>query len=158
MPNLIKVLLKIKMTEWPLMIVRAGQQWLDSDLIPRLLKNFENWKNFMVILLSVKNGAYRRFFGALACSRAQISFCEILKLESGQTTLKNHFFQKIFQRSIPRSEVHTLLQFSRKNIHVFQSYRWNSIFRTSAILEVMIFHSVTYGHISNQNFIANSAK
>ena len=38
--------------------------WLDSDLIPRLLENFENWKNFMVILLSVKNDAYRRFFGA----------------------------------------------------------------------------------------------
>ena len=39
-------------------------QWLDSDLIPRLLENFENWKNFMVILLSVKNDAYRRIFGA----------------------------------------------------------------------------------------------
>ena len=37
---------------------------LDSELIPRLLENFENWKNFMVILLSVKNDAYRRFFGA----------------------------------------------------------------------------------------------
>ena len=23
--------------------------WLDSDLIPRLLENYENWKNFMVI-------------------------------------------------------------------------------------------------------------
>ena len=39
-------------------------QWLDSDLIPRLLENFENWKNFMAILLSVKNDAYRRIFGA----------------------------------------------------------------------------------------------
>ena len=38
--------------------------WLDSDLIPRLFENFENCKNFMVILLSVKNDAYRRFFGA----------------------------------------------------------------------------------------------
>ena len=38
--------------------------WLDSDLIPRLLENFENWKNFMIILLSVKNDSYRRFFGA----------------------------------------------------------------------------------------------
>ena len=50
----------------------------------------------MIILLSVNNDAYRRFFGAQACSRAEISFCEILKLESGQTTLKNHFFPKIF--------------------------------------------------------------
>ena len=50
----------------------------------------------MIILLSVKNDAYRRFFGAQACSRAEISFCEILKLEGGQTTLKNHFFPKIF--------------------------------------------------------------
>ena len=39
-------------------------EWLDSDLIPRLLENFENWKNFMIILLSVKNDSYRRFFGA----------------------------------------------------------------------------------------------
>ena len=50
----------------------------------------------MIILLSVKNDAYRRFFGAQACSRAEISFCEILKHQSGQTTLKNHFFPKIF--------------------------------------------------------------
>ena len=39
------------------------RQWLDSELIPRLLENFENWKNFMVILLNVKNDAYRRIFG-----------------------------------------------------------------------------------------------
>ena len=39
-------------------------KWLDSELIPRLLENFENWKNFMIILLNVKNDAYRRFFGA----------------------------------------------------------------------------------------------
>ena len=37
---------------------------LDSDLIPKSLENFENWKNFMVILFSVKNDAYRRIFGA----------------------------------------------------------------------------------------------
>ena len=41
-----------------------GPYWLDSDLIPRLLENFENWKNFMVILFNVKNDAYRRIFGA----------------------------------------------------------------------------------------------
>ena len=29
--------------------------WLDSDLIPRLLENFEKWENFMTILLSLKN-------------------------------------------------------------------------------------------------------
>ena len=50
----------------------------------------------MIILLSVKNDAYRRIIGAQACSRAEISFYEILKLETGQTTLKNHFFPKIF--------------------------------------------------------------
>ena len=36
--------------------------WLDSDLIPRLLENFENWKNFIVILLNVKYDAYRPTF------------------------------------------------------------------------------------------------
>ena len=44
--------------------VSTAGNWLDSDLIPRLLENFENWKNFMIILLRVKNDAYRRFFGA----------------------------------------------------------------------------------------------
>ena len=38
--------------------------WLDSELIPRLLENFENWKNFIIILLNIKNDAYRRIFGA----------------------------------------------------------------------------------------------
>ena len=39
-------------------------KWLDSELIPRLLENFENWKHFKVILLSVKNDAYRQIFWA----------------------------------------------------------------------------------------------
>ena len=34
--------------------------WLDSDFIPRLLEIFEKLKNFMAILLSVKNDTYRR--------------------------------------------------------------------------------------------------
>ena len=50
----------------------------------------------MIILLNVKNDAYRRIFGAQACSRAEISFYQILKHVNGQTTLKNHFFPKIF--------------------------------------------------------------
>ena len=41
---------------------RKKALWLDSELIPRLLENFENGKNFMIILLSVKNDAYRRIF------------------------------------------------------------------------------------------------
>ena len=43
---------------------KSNADWLDSELIPRLLENFENWKNFMIILLNVKNDAYRRIFGA----------------------------------------------------------------------------------------------
>ena len=39
-------------------------EWLDSDLIPRLLEIFENFKNFMLILFAIKNDAYRRVFGA----------------------------------------------------------------------------------------------
>ena len=38
-------------------------QWLDSDLIPRLLEIFEILKIFVIILLSAKNGAYRRVSG-----------------------------------------------------------------------------------------------
>ena len=39
-------------------------QWLDSDLIPRLLEIFEKWKTVMVILLRIKNDAYSRILGA----------------------------------------------------------------------------------------------
>ena len=39
-------------------------EWLDSDLIPRLLENFEKWENFMAILLSIKNNSYRRILSA----------------------------------------------------------------------------------------------
>ena len=54
----------------------------------------------MIILLNVKNDAYWRIFGAWACSRAEISFFEILKHQSGQTTLQYHFYQTFFQRSM----------------------------------------------------------
>ena len=69
--------------------------WPNSDLIPRLLEIFEKWKTFMVILLSVKNDAYSRILGAEACCRAEISHFEIFKLQTGATTLKNDFFQKV---------------------------------------------------------------
>ena len=49
----------------------------------------------MVILLSVKNDAYSRILGAEACCRAEISHFEIFKLQTGATTLKNDFFQKV---------------------------------------------------------------
>ena len=73
----------------------------------------------MVILLSAKNDAYRRFFGALACSRAEISFDVILKHETGQTTLKNHFFPKIFSGIDASFRGAWPLQFSRETIRVF---------------------------------------
>ena len=41
----------------------------------------------MVILLNVKNDAYRRIFGAWACSIAKKSFFEILKLQSGPANM-----------------------------------------------------------------------
>ena len=41
---------------------KSNSDWLDSELIPRLLENFENWKNFIVILLNVKYDAYRPTF------------------------------------------------------------------------------------------------
>jgi len=72
-------------------------QWLDSDLIPRLLEISKNFKIFTAILLNVKND--RRIFGASAYSRFEISLYEILKLARGATTLQNHFFQKnVFHR------------------------------------------------------------
>ena len=39
-------------------------QWLDSDLIPRLLEIFEKLKSFMIILLNVTNDACSRILTA----------------------------------------------------------------------------------------------
>ena len=56
---------KISLMDWEKIRKRLlSDYWLDSELIPRLLENLENWKNFMIILLNVKNDAYRRIFWA----------------------------------------------------------------------------------------------
>ena len=54
------------------------------------------------------------------------------------------------------SKLQAQANFHEKNIYAFDSYRKNSIFRTSVILELAIFNSITYGYISNRNFTANS--
>ena len=41
----------------------------------------------MVILLRIKNDAYSRILGAQACSRAEISHFEILRLQTGATEI-----------------------------------------------------------------------
>ena len=43
--------------EWCTGGILFNSNWLDSELIPKLLENFENWKNFMIILFNVKNDA-----------------------------------------------------------------------------------------------------
>ena len=43
-------------------VIFPESHWLDSDLIPRLLENFENWENVTVSLLNIKNEAYRLKF------------------------------------------------------------------------------------------------
>ena len=55
-------------------------QWLDSEVIPRLLKNFENWKNFKFILFKVKNDSWIRILSAFKCFTAEISSYKIFKL------------------------------------------------------------------------------
>ena len=44
---------------------------------------------------------------------------KIEKFSYQRSILKNLFFQKFFQESMPRSKVLALMQFSWKNIHVF---------------------------------------
>ena len=45
-------------------VYSQNSQWLDSDLIPRLLEKFEKLKNFIVILFNLENNPYRRIFSA----------------------------------------------------------------------------------------------
>ena len=112
----------------------------------------------MAILLSIKNNSYRRILSAQACSGTEISPYAILKLQSGATTLKNHFSSKIFLAFQRIFRVTGTVRFSSENIRVFQSNRKNSIFRTSAILESVINNHPIYGYISNKNFTADSKK
>ena len=110
----------------------------------------------MIILLNVTNDACSRILTAQACSRAKILQFEILKLQSGATTLKNDFFPKVLFSSYRTLKVTSPVRFSCENIRVFQSNRKNSIFRTSAILELVIYNHSHYGYISNQNSTADS--
>ena len=112
----------------------------------------------MTILLSFKNNSYRRILKAWAFSRAKISPYAIFKLQSGATTLENHFSPKIFLSFLRSFRVTGPLGFSCENIRIFQSNRKNSIFRTSAILELVIYNHQIYGYILDQNFTADSEK
>ena len=40
------------------------RQWLESDLIPRLLEMLEFWKIFLALLISIKNLAYTQILSA----------------------------------------------------------------------------------------------
>ena len=96
-----------------------GPNWLDSDLIPRLLEIFEKLKTFMIILLNVTNDTYSRILSAWACSRAGILQFEIWKLQTGATTLKNDFFQKVLLSSYRTLKVTSPVRFSWKIIRPF---------------------------------------
>ena len=87
------------------------KEWLDSDLIPRLLEIFEKLKTFMIILLNVTNDTYSRILSAWACSRAGILQFEIWKLQTGATTLKNDFFQKVLLSSYRTLKVTSPVRF-----------------------------------------------
>ena len=87
-------------------------KWQDSDFIPRLLEIFEKLKTFMIILLNVTNDTYSRILSAWACSRAGILQFEIWKLQTGATTLKNDFFQKVLLSSYRTLKVTSPVRFS----------------------------------------------
>ena len=111
---------------------------LDSNLVLRLKKIYENFKTFMVIWLKAKHNANNWILRARACSRAEILVNQILNFLSGTTTFKNVF-----------SNLKVQCKCHEKN-GSFHNYCL--IFRTSAIQKLTILDFVTYGYISNWNF------
>ena len=70
------------------------------------MRNFENWKNFMIILLNVKRTATDKFFGRICVLEARYCSMKYENFRPVQLPLKINtlFFRKFFQRSMPRSD------------------------------------------------------
>ena len=72
------------------------KQWSDSDIIPRNSKIFEFQKNFILILLSMKNAFFSSNLNVLASTQVDSLFKNVLNLLYELTWSKTNFFQKIW--------------------------------------------------------------
>ena len=77
-------------------MVKIFLDWSDSDIIPRNSKIFEFQKNFILILLSIKNAVHSSNLVVLASAQGDFSLKNVLNLVYWHTWSKSKIFQKIW--------------------------------------------------------------
>ena len=132
--------------------------WLISDLIPKKSEKFEFLKNFVTMFFSVKNWPIKRNFEIFRPRNFGKIVKKNWKFESGLFTWKIQNFGKLFFHCNQRKIVNPGSPPKKVFDPWIKSYEAYSIFRTSVVLEYVTFKLVTYIHISNQNFMADSVK
>ena len=92
------------------------QQWLDSDLIPRLLEMSE-FRIFLCNLVHYSKSRLHTNFEVRRRQRRREMIKNVFKMESGQSTLRNIFSQKIFIESCVAFKITYSHENLCKNIH-----------------------------------------
>jgi len=129
----------------------------DLRLIPKKSEKFEFWKNVPTMFFSSKN---RLIVGNFEIFRPR-NLRKIVKKKI--QNLRVDYFPEIFWKTYFFYRYQRKIVIARSSPKkVFdpwiKSYEAYSIFRTYAILGHMIFKFVTFVHISNQNFMADSVQ
>ena len=112
----------------------------------------KNWKLLWLFYQSSKMTPTAEFRVRRRALEPRYCNSKSSNIRPGRLALKM-FFLKNFIFIV---KVTAPVQFSWKIISLLKIYRLNSIFKTSAILELVIHDYATYGYISDQNFIWNS--
>ena len=132
--------------------------WLISDLIPKKSEKFEFWKNFVTMFFSVKNWPIKQNFEIFRPRNFEKIVKKIQNFRVGKVPEILRIFEKFFFHCNQRKIVIACSPPKKVFDPWIKSYEAYSIFRTSVVLEYVTFKFVTYIHISNQNFMADSVK
>ena len=133
--------------------------WWISDLIPKKSEKFEFWKNFSTIFLSVKNWPKITKFWYLKLVKFSRNRWKKPKTSEWAKYPKKWEFSKNFFFHCNQRKIVIACTPPKKVFDPWiKSYEAYSIFGTSVVLEYVTFKFVTYIHISNQNFMADSVK
>ena len=127
-------------------------------MIPKKYENFEFWENFNTMFLSVKNWPKKRIFEISHPRIFKKSIKEIPNFKVGYLPEKMKILKKYFFHRNQRKILIACSPLKKVFDPWIKSYEAYSIFRTSVVLEYVTFKFVTYIHISNQNFMADSVK
>ena len=85
--------------------------WWDSDLIPRFTKIFENWENFTVIVLGIKNSAFTQNLSPNAHPGVEYSHSASWNYGLGEVVFRIKIFQNFWYHRNQRSKEEWLFDF-----------------------------------------------